>query len=281
LNFLFRIDMDGVIQEVVTLPNELNDIQLRFGFEGVATQGPHLIVAMQRAWGDETNPRLGIYNTEDRSWKFVFYPLEDPVSQNGGWVGLSEISPLDDGKFLILERDNQGGPDAAIKMICEIDLGDLDELEDGITVSKTLFLDLVPDLEAQGGLIPEKLEGLAVTSEGSVWIVNDNDGVDDNSGETQLLNLGRILERSASATSTEDLDTTCGEIKRAYNANECCGMPDKPFSFSPARMLSSRPMDIKEEAFASVQSAFDAAATMAEKSKLATDLHRLLEAHLK
>jgi hypothetical protein len=29
---------------------------------------------------------------------------------------------------------------------------------------------------------------------GDVLIINDNDGVDDNSGETQLLNLGNIVK---------------------------------------------------------------------------------------
>ena len=40
---------------------------------------------------------------------------------------------------------------------------------------------------------PEKVEGSTVTVGGNVWIINDNDGVDDNSGETQLINLGTIL----------------------------------------------------------------------------------------
>jgi hypothetical protein len=48
-------------------------------------------------------------------------------------------------------------------------------------------------LTVGGLLIPEKLEGLAVMSNGDVLIVNDNDGVDSNSGETRLINLGDIL----------------------------------------------------------------------------------------
>ena len=49
------------------------------------------------------------------------------------------------------------------------------------------------DLTATGGLIAEKIEGSAVTADGDVYIINDNDGVDDNSGETNLINLGNIL----------------------------------------------------------------------------------------
>ena len=61
------------------------------------------------------------------------------------------------------------------------------------TVEKTLVKDLVPYLEAPGGLLYEKIEGMAVMDNGDVYVCNDNDGVDDNSGETQLLNVGGIL----------------------------------------------------------------------------------------
>ena len=50
----------------------------------------------------------------------------------------------------------------------------------------------MPDLRAPGGPVPEKIEGLAVLADGNLLIVNDNDGVNDNSGETQLLELGRL-----------------------------------------------------------------------------------------
>ena len=78
------------------------------------------------------------------------------------------------------------GPDAVIKRIYKIDLG---KHSPGDTVTKTLFQDLYPVLAEEGGLIVEKIEGLAVDSSGEVWIVNDNDGVDDNNGETLLLNV--------------------------------------------------------------------------------------------
>ena len=61
------------------------------------------------------------------------------------------------------------------------------------TVEKTLVKDLVPYLEAPGGLLYEKIEGMALMDDGNVYVCNDNDGVDDNSGETQLLNVGGIL----------------------------------------------------------------------------------------
>jgi hypothetical protein len=39
----------------------------------------------------------------------------------------------------------------------------------------------------------EKIEGSALLANGDVIIVNDNDGVDDNSGEVQMMNLGKLL----------------------------------------------------------------------------------------
>ena len=177
------------IESIVLLPAELNEIQLRFGFEGVAEDGDHVVVAFQRAWGEDTDPRIGIYNSETAEWKFVFYPLARPVSQNGGWVGLSDIAPLGDGKFMVLERDNQGGEDAAIKRLFWIDLGDF-SVEDGTTIEKYFYKDLIPDLKSYGGAVIEKVEGLAVTKDGEIWINTDNDGVDDNSGEQLLLNVG-------------------------------------------------------------------------------------------
>ena len=107
-NLLIKVDNDGVIEQVVGLPVDVNAIQFRFGFEGVAEDGDHLVVAFQRAWNDEANPRLGVYNKAHDMWKFLFYPLDTVESQNGGWVGLSEISPLGNGQFFVLERDDQG-----------------------------------------------------------------------------------------------------------------------------------------------------------------------------
>jgi len=190
LNFLLKVDKNGVISEVVILPDEVNDKQVRFGFEGVAEGrggelGGKVVVAFQRAWGGEAGPRIGVYDPETKAWSFFFYPLDAPESQNGGWVGLSDIAPLEKGAFMVLERDNQGGPDAAIKRLYKIDLkSDCIVSSDPIPIlKKELVRDLIPDLLEPGGLIVEKVEGLTVTESGQIWIVNDNDGVDDNSGK--------------------------------------------------------------------------------------------------
>lgn len=190
LNLLFKTDASGVIENVVSLPDDINAKQIRFGFEGVTEHDNNLYVAFQRVWSGDTNVRIGIYNTVAESWSFLFYPLDTVESQNGGWVGLSDITSIGEGKFLVLERDNQGGPDAAIKRIYQIDIAGLN---DGDVVSKTLVQDVLPNLLSVNGLAFEKVEGMARLANGDVLIVNDNDGVDDNSGETQLINLGNIV----------------------------------------------------------------------------------------
>lgn len=189
LNFIFKTDAQGVIETVVTLPDAVNAKQIRFGFEGIAEYDGSAYVAFQRVWDGDANVRIGVYDVAAQTWSFVFYPLDDSESQNGGWVGLSDITSIGDGKFLVLERDNQGGPDAAIKRIYQIDtIG----ATNGDLLSKTLVRDLMSDLKAPNGSVYEKIEGLAVMQNGDTFIVNDNDGVDDNSGEIQLLNLGNI-----------------------------------------------------------------------------------------
>ncbi len=189
-NLIVKVTAQGDITQAITLPASVNANQLRFGFEGVAEYNGKLYLAQQRAWAADANPVIRIYDIASESWTAVFYPLETPGSQNAGWVGLSDIASLGDGTFLVIERDNQGGPDASIKRLYKIDLN---SAVDGSTISKTLLRDLMPDLKVPGGLVYEKIEGLAVMANGDVLIVNDNDGVDDNNGETQLINLGKIL----------------------------------------------------------------------------------------
>jgi hypothetical protein len=188
-NLVFKVSATGVIEEIIALPPEANARQIRFGFEGIAESGGRLVVTFQRAWTGETEPRIGIYDLTAQTWQFVFYPLEAVASPLGGWVGLSDITPLGSNRFLVVERDNNFGPDARIKRLYSIDLTGV---APGATLTKTLVRDLMTDLRAPRGNVYEKIEGLAIRADGDVFIVNDNDGVDDNSGETQLINLGRL-----------------------------------------------------------------------------------------
>ena len=192
-NLVFKVSDTGVIEDIVRLPGAVNAKQVRFGFEGITESDGRLVVAFQRAWTGEAQPRIGIYDLSTKAWRFVFYPLEAVASPAGGWVGLSDITALGNDRYLVVERDNQYGPDARIKRLYRFDLAGV---ADGATVTKSLVRDLMPDLLAPKGAVYEKIEGLAVAVTGNVLIVNDNDGVDDgaNSGETQLIDLGRILK---------------------------------------------------------------------------------------
>ncbi len=60
-------------------------------------------------------------------------------------------------------------------------------------VDKGLVRDLLPLLRADGGWVQDKVEGLAVAGDGRTHAVTDNDAVDDATGETAFLRLGRLL----------------------------------------------------------------------------------------
>lgn len=47
-------------------------------------------------------------------------------------------------------------------------------------------------MRADGGSISDKPEGLAMLADGEVFVVIDNDGIDNAAGESQLLRLGRL-----------------------------------------------------------------------------------------
>lgn len=219
LNLLLKVAKDGEILETITLPDAVNDLQIRFGFEGVAAvnvkDDDHhhhgwrgrrhrrhhhsttelVYVAFQREWTDdpEDRVRIGQYNTETDEWRFFYYPLDAPTSPNGGWVGLSEIVAVTDEIFAVVERDNQSGTDATIKQICLFSIAGVEPAPQGDPIpelDKVCVRDLIPDLTSDNGTVLEKVEGLTILRDGKVLIVTDNDGVDDASGETQLIRIG-------------------------------------------------------------------------------------------
>lgn len=198
-NLLIAADADGNVTQEVMLPTEVEAVSVRFGFEGVATWTEdgveHVIVAIQREWGDdpEGQVKLAIYTPADESWRFVRYPIDAPSSANGGWVGLSEITYLGDRRFALIERDNQPGIYASHKVVTVIDLAGIEPQPFGgdlPLVEKRIAIDLLPEMLAGNGWISDKPEGLAVTADGRVVFVSDNDGVDDATGETQLMTVG-------------------------------------------------------------------------------------------
>lgn len=59
-------------------------------------------------------------------------------------------------------------------------------------VTKEEVRDLIPDLKSFGGYVVDKVEGLAITPEGEMFVSTDNDGVDDSSGETFFWSIGSV-----------------------------------------------------------------------------------------
>ena len=111
----------------------------------------------------------------------------------GGFVGLSEITLLPFGnKVAIVERDDRIDRDARIKRIYGVDLDDVEtkphgeELE---VVDKFLLRDVLDELDENSISIPDKLEGVAVTRDRKVFLATDNDGVDENYGETLFFRI--------------------------------------------------------------------------------------------
>src|SRR5690606_29027445 len=134
----------------------------------------------------------GKYRPESGVWQWYGYPLES-TDHPDDWIGLSEIA-VHDGALLVLERDKRGGPDARVKALYRVEMptaagvtGAADRPE---VLTKTLARDLLPDLRATGGWVQEKVEGVAVAGNGKLFVVTDNDGLDDASGETVFLDLG-------------------------------------------------------------------------------------------
>jgi hypothetical protein len=112
------------------------------------------------------------------------------VPEHASWVGLSEITRTPRGDYVLIERDNRTGDFAELKTLVKVDLRDAG---DGLMErSEMSVFDLLPALRETNGWVTDKPEGVAITDTGQTFVVTDNDGVDDWSGETWFLQLGRI-----------------------------------------------------------------------------------------
>ncbi|MBC8131311.1 MAG: esterase-like activity of phytase family protein [Rhizobiaceae bacterium] len=190
---LIHVDAKGAITEEVPFPAALLEGQTRFGAEGVAKIGDTLWIAMQREWKDdkEGEVKLLAYNTASKEWGAVAYPLE---AKGEGWIGLSEIALHGDNVYIV-ERDNQIGAAAKLKKIYRVPVSDLKPAALGgelPVVTKTEVRDLMPDLAKLGGYTVDKVEGFTIDKDGTGYVVTDNDGVDDSSGETLFFGIGKV-----------------------------------------------------------------------------------------
>ncbi|MCF8478887.1 MAG: esterase-like activity of phytase family protein [Rhodospirillum sp.] len=204
-NLLIAVAKDGAIEQEIKLPEAVASQIKRFGFEGVASymdgDKEKVVVAFQREWRDDPKGmvKIGVYDPASGNWGFVHYPLDTPENKAGGWLGLSEITLIGGTTFAVIERDNKGGPDAVLKQVTVISLDTVTPAPAGSelpVVKKVVALDLLPAMAATMGYTPDKVESLAITKDGQMIALTDNDGVDDSSGESQLLRLGPVTQIS-------------------------------------------------------------------------------------
>ncbi len=190
---LYQVDGQGQIRQEIAFPPELVAHEIRFGAEGITKIGDVLWIAIQREWGDDPKDmvKLVAYDTGTKEWGAVHYPLEKALT---GWVGLSEITAHGDHVYIV-ERDNQIGAAAKLKSLYRVPLSQMAAAPLGgelPLVEKELVRDFIPDLALWGGYIVDKVEGFAVDAEGTAYVVTDNDGVDDSSGETFFWSIGKL-----------------------------------------------------------------------------------------
>lgn len=199
-NKLVEVDASGAVRREVMLPAGYTAMLGKQGIEGVTgtPDGRVLYVAMQREATGEDVTRIGRYDIAAGTWTFYGYPLEK-TSATGDWMGLSEIAYVGrrHGKdqLAVIERDKLNGPDARVKRVYAFEVAGPgavhgDELP---VVRKRLAVDVLPVLRSTNGWTQEKLEGMTVDARGDLYVITDNDGVKDATGETVFANLGRVV----------------------------------------------------------------------------------------
>ncbi len=195
---IYHVDEEGEIKTEIALPAEMLANEIRFGFEGITVAGDWLWVAVQREWKDDPKGMVKLvgYNTAEETWGAVHYPLDALAdgAAEGAWMGLSEITVNGDWVYIV-ERDNQIGAAAVTKKIYRVAVSQMVPAELGgvlPVVTKELVRDLMPDLAVLNGYTAEKVEGFAIDAAGATWVVTDNDGLSDSSGETLFWSFGAI-----------------------------------------------------------------------------------------
>lgn len=202
-NLLVRADPAGAVLDAVPLPEGLVAGATSSGFEGVAVTGTAaggdevVWVALQREWADDPAGlvKIGRYDVATGAWTFAHYRLDAADLPDGGFTGLSELTVLPGDTLAVVERDNQLGQLAALKRIYAIDPAAVTFAPFGEPLpelAKVLLADVLADLDAASIGVPDKLEGVAVTADQRLFVATDNDGNDENYGETLFLELGQL-----------------------------------------------------------------------------------------
>ena len=191
---------------------ENNRAQLNTGFQGITyrntAKGYQLLAVQKLGWTFTSTPtessyidctkysdrpnftKIWLYSPTDKLWSYYEYELE-ATPDIATSVGLLEITRSSQtGELMVVESDNRSGDFTALKNLVHIPS---QALSDNIIHRNEKYnSDLLPFMRAQNGWVSDKPEGLAVTAEGKVYLVTDNQGMSGWSGETQFLNLGSV-----------------------------------------------------------------------------------------
>lgn len=191
-NLLVEVDAAGRMQRTLELPQSMAARMPKKGIEGVTLMSPdagtRLVVSFQAPIdGDpEDMTRIAVVDPQSGAWRFFHYPLDR--TRDGDVTGLSEVLWLGGDRFAAIERDGKGGK-KSIKWITTFSIpvnGGAAPDAPPPRLTKRVAVDLVPVFLDAGRKVEKEIEGLAVTADGMVYVVTDNDG----ERPTLLLRLG-------------------------------------------------------------------------------------------
>lgn len=204
-NLILRVLADGTVTHTIPLPAEIGARVTSNGYEGIAVSGDgrKILVAIQREITGDTattngrlHTRIGVYHLDTQAWEFFLYPLQPapPARPDLGaaapWVALSEITrvgqtPLGSDIYAVIERDNRLAGLIQTKLLCYFSLDNLVSFGTGVVGAGTSNATLEAGrhvirkscYDIAAPFAPhEKIEGVAITPTGSLWVVRDNDG---------------------------------------------------------------------------------------------------------
>ena len=195
-NLLLDVDAGGRLIRAVVLPAEIVGAVQKKGLEGVSVvdgaAGPRLYVTFQGPLADDPQDLTRIAEVDPASgtWRFWHYPLDE--TKDDGRTGLSEIVHLGGMRFAVIERDGKGGR-KSIKWLTTFSLAEGGGALVGgrpPLITKSVAVDLVPVFLDRDMKVEKEIEGLTVSADGQVYVLNDNDG----ERATLLLRLGHARD---------------------------------------------------------------------------------------
>ena len=189
-NALLRVEPDGTVAAEVPIPTGSAG---PIGVEGVAvsdSNGRELVFVAFQKPDIENLVLIARYEVDIQRWTFARYATD--IGDTA--VHVADLAILPDGRLGVLERDNGAGGEAVLKRVYAVDqlAADFHEIDhqDGLDVlSKSLEADIADILTARSIWAPDKPEGLGVTADGAMYVVTDNDGLDDALGQTLFLRI--------------------------------------------------------------------------------------------